>query len=124
MKQLILLFVLIFAIGTVKAQSLHGGQVKPAGDYYIEVVNCSGYLEVYVYAPGMYPLRNSSFYGQVDLFYPDSSCVTEKLFPYSNDRFTAEPKRESFTSCDVIIHAKGLPLRATFTDFVCRLPND
>jgi hypothetical protein len=88
------------------------------------VVNCSGYLEVYLYELDMYPVRNHGLRGEVDFHYLNGSCVTEALSPYSNDGFTAEPELESFVSCEVFIHAPGLSLRAKFDDLVCRLPDD
>lgn len=90
----------------------------------MEVVNCAGYLEVYLYTLDMQSIRNRGFSGQVDFHYGDSSCVTAALYPYSNDSFTAEPEDPSYISCEVFISSKGLSLRANFDDLVCRLPDD
>ena len=115
-------------VSTAKAQNRshtpHGGQLKSTGYYRIEVVDCSGYLEVYLYTIDMRLVRNGGLSGEVDFHYPDSSCLTVPLFRYGNDGFTAEAEKLSYSSCRVFIRGLGLNVHATFDDLVCRRPDN
>lgn len=102
----------------------HNGQLKRAGYYNLEVVDCSGYLEIYIYDMEMNPLRNYGLSGMVDFHYPDSTCASSKLYHYGVDGFTAEPERQLYASCEVFIRGQGINIRAVFKDIVCVRPDE
>lgn len=102
----------------------HNGQLKRVGYYNVEVVDCSGYLEIYLFDTRMNPLRNYGMSGAVDFHYPDSTCVTAKLYHYGVDGFTAHPEQQLYASCEVFLRGHGLNIRAVFKDIVCVRPEE
>lgn len=102
----------------------HGGELLTVGFYRMEAVNCSGYLEVYLYTLDMQQVRNHQLTGQVDFHYGDSSCVTTPLFRYATDAFTAEPDRPDFNRCDIYIHGTGFSVHGHFEQLQCHPPTD
>lgn len=117
-----LIFLISFStFGTAQNTSTapHGGQLKTSGYYRVEVVDCSGYLEVYLYELNMRPVSNYNMTGKVDFHYPDNTCVTSPLFPYGVDSFTAEPEHQLYKSCEVFIQGRSFSVQAKFEDLVC-----
>lgn len=90
----------------------------------MEVVDCSGYLEIYLYDMYMRPIRNYGLNGVADFHYPDSTCATAKLYSYSIDGFTAEPERELYSSVEVFIRGQGVSIRVMFKDIICIRPEE
>ncbi len=109
----------VTSVAQVRNTPPHDGQLKRAGYYNMEVLDCSGYLEIYLYDLNMSPIRNSGLSGWVDFHYPDSTCATSRLYHYSIDGFTAEPERQLYSSCEVFIRGVGVSVQMTFKDLVC-----
>jgi hypothetical protein len=122
--KLLICVLLSFTVAAQEKRPPHNGQIKRAGYYNMEVVDCSGYLEIYVYDLDMVPVRNHGLGGVVDFHYPDSTCMTSKIYSYGIDAFTAEPERELYSSCEVFIRGQGIALTALFKDIVCVRPED
>lgn len=101
-----------------------GGILKQSGYYQVEVVDCLGYLEIYVYNLRMQPIRNHGFSGSVDFYYPDSTCATSQLYHYGVFGFTANPPRERHSSCEIFLQSRGIFIRASFEDLVCTRPDE
>ena len=117
----LLAFILLSSISPAQPENPipHDGQMKRAGYFNIEVVDCSGYLEIYLYDLYMNPIRNSGLSGSVDFHYPDSTCATVQLYHYGIDGFTAEPERQLYSSCEVFIRGRGVSIQLVFKDLVC-----
>lgn len=107
-----------------KQQPPHDGHLKRVGYYNMEVVDCSGYLEIYMYELDMYPIRNHGLSGFVDFHFPDTTCSTSRLHPYGIDGFTAEPERDAYSSCEIFVRLRGVTVSAVFSDLACLRPED
>lgn len=120
--------ILFFSCSALPAQETgkgpHNGQLKRAGYYHLEVVDCADFLEIYLYDTRMNPFRNNGLNGIVDFHYPDSSCATSKLYHYGVDGFTAEAEKQMYSSCEVFIRGRGINIRAVFKDIVCVRPEE
>lgn len=92
----------------------HGGELKKAGVYWMELVDCTSYVQLYLYELDMCPLKNYDISGSVDFYYPGSDCFTSPLYPYGIESFTAEARQPCYTRCRVFVHSRGLSISADF----------
>ena len=128
MKRIALPLLFLILVCTTHAQERkqapHNGYIKRAGYYTVEVVDCFGYLEVYLFEMNMRPVRNYGLEGLADFHYPDSTCTTSRLYPYGTDGFTAQAEREPYSSVDLFIRGRGISIRVMFKDIVCIRPEE
>jgi hypothetical protein len=117
---------LIFWTGITGAQVIqeipHSGQVRKVNTYFIEAVDCAGYLEIYLYDYSMNPIRNFGLKGEVIFTERDNTRTTSRLFPFSIDCFTAAPPQQGYATFLVHITGESLDLKVEFKDVVCRNP--
>lgn len=95
----------------------HGGMLKLAGYYKVELVDCYEYVEVYLYELDLCPVLNSGLSGQIDFHYINGDAATSRLYPYGVDAFTAEVKQHCYTSCSLSLHGVGAAIKAEFNEF-------
>lgn len=100
----------------------HNGFIKQVGYYYLEVVDCYGYLEVYLYDLSKRPVRNYGLQGWVDFHHADSTCSTAALYPYGIDGFTAA-NEQSYLRADIVVRGRGVSVQSTVQAVVCRRPD-
>lgn len=122
----ILIFLLAGSVSFAQEKKAppHNGQLKKAGYYYVEVVDCSGYLEIYLYDLDMYPKSNYGLSGVVKFYYPDSTHSTIPMYSYGMDGFTAEASKESYSRCELFIRGQGIAIQVAFKDLVCLRPEE
>jgi hypothetical protein len=119
MRYALLILTTVFSIVfTARAQDTlrtpHGGRLVTTGFYKVELVECTEYVEVFLYETDLCPINNHGFTGQVEFIYPDRSCINSALYHYGTDGFTAKVEKAFYESCIVIAHTPGLDIRAAF----------
>lgn len=133
MKKSIFLILTVFVLTAfLSAQTSiaapHGGSIKTADNYKVEMVDCYEYVEVYLYELDMCPVLNRGFSGQIDFYFPNNDCYSSKLYYYGVDAFTAEVTQHCYTGCSVNLHGVGVSIKAEFSGFSdadedCKSPN-
>ena len=100
----IIIALLLFAL-TTNAQQLglgpHGGRLKIAGNYKIELLGCENYLEVYVFDIDTEAVNNANIKGNIEFFYRDQATLSYPLVKYGMDGFTAKIPITTFFQCRV-----------------------
>lgn len=114
----IYLFLSIFSITYSFSQdhehkAPHGGSVKSAGDYHIEMVMKDKKMTFYIYDATMKPVKNAGINGNIVLQYEKNSA-TEKLMPESTDHFMVSMKEGHVMSCDVTFTIGAKKVSAKF----------
>ena len=96
----------------------HGGEVKDAGKYHIEMVADmllkEAQVSFYLLKGAMKSVSNEGITGTVQYKYKDESTVTETLKPKGDDGFSAELKRKEPFYCIVAFLIKGKTVSTVF----------
>jgi hypothetical protein len=101
----VLLFFFIFPLHAQQAGlGPHGGRLKPAGNYKIELFGCENYLEVYVFDRDTEAVNNSNISGSVEFFYKEQAILSYPLVRYGMDGFTAKIPLTAFFQCRVSLN--------------------
>lgn len=100
----------------------HKGALASTGDYKIEALGCSEYLEIYVYDKFMEPMLNFGIVGDVVYYKGKEAGTTAKLVNYGNDEFTAKYPEYYFTDFKITIKIKDVTYSARFKN-ECIIPN-
>src|SRR4051812_37856045 len=91
----------------------HGGIVKKADNYFIEMINPEKFLSAYLLDKSMKTISNKGISGDVKFFLPDSSIFDVQLKPSSDDAFTGEGI-PGFYTCKVTFNIFGRSVSAKF----------
>ena len=91
----------------------HGGVVKPAGNYQIEMKNPYGNLYAYLLDVESKPIRNRRVTCNVRYYFPDNTTTDVDLKPFGDDGFTAETTIK-FYSCKITFNLQGKSVSAKF----------
>ncbi len=92
----------------------HGGIVKSAGGYNIEMV--SGYRDIYTYLLDgkQRSLSNEGITCEVCYIFPDSTRITNSLRPYGKDGFSSHTTILKFHSLKITFNVHGKLVSAKF----------
>lgn len=100
-------------------QPPHGGQIKEAGKYHIEMlVNMllkQDKITLYVLKSNLKPVANEGITGTITIKYKDGTTVTDTLFPREDDYFVAPLKKTEPLTCIVKFQIKGKTVSAFFS---------
>lgn len=113
------LLIILVAIFITKSLSQstsapHGGKVKQAGNYNIEMKHADAELYAFLLDNKLNPINNKDVTCDARLYFPDSSTVDVIMIPFGKDGFKAEPASEYFNSCKITFHLSGNNVSAEF----------
>jgi len=122
MKTCIILIIILLGLGNASeaqnpSSAPHGGLLRLAGYYKVELVDCHEYVEAYLYELDLCPILNSGLSGQIDFHYINGDLITSRLYPYGVDAFTAEVKQHCYTGCTVSLQGVGAAIKVEFSGF-------
>lgn len=97
----------------------HGGQMKEAGKYHIEMVANlflkKDKLAFYLFKGNLKPVTNEGISGTITIEYKDGSTVTDTLPAKGDDYFAAQLEKPEPFNCIVKFQVKGKTVSAIFT---------
>jgi hypothetical protein len=107
--------ILLVSLGVFQTTTFgpHGGIVKPAGSYQIEMKNPYGNLYAYLLDVESKPIRNKRITCSVRYYFPDNTTTDVDLKPYGEDGFTTETTIK-FYLCKVTFNLQGKSVSAKF----------
>ena len=92
--KLLFLLLAICLSQLVKAQQKgfgpHGGRLKNAGNYKIELFGCDDHLEIYLFDRDTNAINNNGITGTVEFYFSGSATLVSTLIHYGVDGFTAK----------------------------------
>lgn len=94
--------------------SPHGGVVKTAGDYHIEMVMAGDKISFYVLDANEKTLSNKGVTGNVVLQFEDKTTSTEKLTAEGTEQWKVVPKKKDVMNCIVTFNVNGKSITAKF----------
>jgi hypothetical protein len=111
----IILFVAISQISSNSFQEKgpHGGTIKKAGNYFIEMTNPDKFFYAYLLDKDSHTLSNKGISGDVKFFLPDSSIFEVQLKPSGDNAFSGEGF-PGFYSCKISFNVFGNSVSAKF----------
>jgi hypothetical protein len=74
----------------------HGGRLKTAGTYKIELFGCNDHIEVYLFDRDTNAISNNNVSGSVEFFYSGQATLNCPLVHYGMDGFTAKIPANTF----------------------------
>jgi hypothetical protein len=110
-----MLFVAISLISSKNSQEKgpHGGIVKKADNYFIEMTNPGKFFFAYLLDKNSKTISNKGISGDVKFFLPDSSIFDVQLKPSADDAFTGEGI-PGYSSCKITFNIFGRSISAKF----------
>ncbi len=91
-KVIFLLIILTYAQSMVAQQKgfgPHGGRLKSAGNYKIELFGCDDHLEIYLFDRDTNAINNNGIIGTVEFYFNGSTTLISTIARYGVDGFTA-----------------------------------
>ena len=100
---------LLAATGIAQTDSTgpHGGRLKNAGIYKIELLGCDNYVELYLFDSDTEAINNTNISGEVAFYYSSQSSLYSHLTHYGMDGFTAKIPVNTFSFCKVSLNVNG-----------------
>lgn len=122
MKTKIILFSLLIILALIlislkifqSSDGPHGGTVKQAGEYYIEMKNPGGSLYAFLLDQDRKPLSNTGMTCKAKLFYPDNTSSEAEMGYFAADGFFIESVPRYYTSCMILFNVSGKSVSAEF----------
>jgi hypothetical protein len=100
-------------------QPPHGGQIKEAGKYHIEMlVNMllkQDKITLYLLKSNLKLVANEGITGTITIKYKDGTIVTDTLLSRGDDYFVAQLKKTEPFTCTVKFQVKGKTVSAVFS---------
>lgn len=104
----------LVSLGSTQAEGPHGGIVKKAEGYYIEMKNNPDTsFFAYLLSKKQKTISNQNISGEVQLFFPDSTTLDVKLTPIAGNGFTAKVLT-GFYACKITFHVFEKEVSAQF----------
>ncbi len=92
----------------------HGGVVKDAGRYKIEMKSMPTHFSTYLLDHTTQPISNKGLTCKAKFIFADSTMVDADLIPFGADGFEAKSLVGYFQSCRITFMAKGEAISAVF----------
>lgn len=92
----------------------HGGAVKAAGSYYIEMKNPYEQIFAFLLDRNFKSINNKFISCSVRFYYNDSTSTDMQLEPYEEDGFVSPSTIPNFTNCKVRFFVQGKMVEAKF----------
>jgi len=110
---LFIVFENMIGLDSDQSSGPHGGVVKWAEGYYIEMKSQDKFIYVYLLDNKFKTLENREVSGEVIFFLSNNTTLDVKLKPYMENMFMAEAA-DGFYSCRITLHKAGAYLSAIF----------
>jgi hypothetical protein len=92
----------------------HGGELKPAENFNIELKEAFPNLHCYLLDQKLEPVSNLGVLCEIRFFMPDETTVDLNLKPFLNDGFILESNTIVYNSCRVTFNISGKSVSAKF----------
>lgn len=92
----------------------HGGNVKSAGEYYIEMKHSSFDFYAYLLDKKMKPISNKGISCEAKFVFSDSTLINVPLKPLGEDGFSTKSGAIAFSSCRIFFNVFGVYVSAEF----------
>ena len=92
----------------------HGGIVKPAGAYNIELKSTYPNLYTFLLDKNNKPMRNKGILCEIDFLLSDKTKINSQLTPYMADGFMMELGTFNYSTCKVLYNVYGKTISADF----------
>ena len=92
----------------------HGGTVKRAEGYNIEMKNSHEGIFTFLLDKNLKPINNKGISFRLKLFYPDDINTDSELKPFGEDGFFSESIPKYYSSCEITFHVSGKNISAEF----------
>ena len=92
----------------------HGGRMKQSGRFKIELLGCTGHVEVYLLDNEGQAMSNYDIKGKVNFVFKNKTGPDIPLQAYGRDGFSANIPQSDFFNCIVTIEILSSPITATF----------
>ena len=92
----------------------HGGTVKNAGVYNIELKNSYPIFYVFLLDRNHMPIKNYGITCDAKFIYQDTTSYKKALMPYSDDGFYSEYTSSGFNFCKINFNIRGRIVSAIF----------
>jgi|ERR1700741_235277 len=115
-------FLFFYTVGMIslilsRPQGPHGGVIKKAGDYFIEMKNSETVFNAYLLNQKLEPVNIQNVFGEVKFIFPDSTDMLIQLRQEENDVFVCDPPKGFFT-CKVTFTIIGKSVSAKFVNSI------
>ena len=124
---LFLLCILLFSFRLkVSSDGPHGGTIKSAGNYYIEIKNYKSRLYAFLLDKNVCSMNNLGVSCNAKFLLKDSSSVSFHLKPFWEDAFFARTGTLNFYTVKITFHvSSGETVSAEFrNESICSLANN
>lgn len=116
--ELIFVFTFLVSLGAIsiassKQESPHGGIIKEADGYFIEVKNAAKNFNVYLLNNKMEPIGTKNITGKAQFFFPDSTDLEMNLKPMNDKAFNCVPPPGYYAS-KITFNIMGKTVSARF----------
>lgn len=117
---IVIILLILFAVLTISIYikggktGPHGGVVKKAEKYNIELKTSTQYLYAFLLDEKNNPILNKGISCEACLTFSNDTKITYILLPYKNDGFMMENMSPGFSSCKIIFNVFG---KSEFADF-------
>lgn len=101
-----------FVLSPKQTQGPHGGTLKKAGGYFIEIKNFEKILSVYLLDQKLKPVKIKGITGEVKLIFADNTDMTIPL-KNTEERFTCKLPEGMFF-CKIMFKVNDKPVSATY----------
>lgn len=106
--------IVLLSLDSPPTQGPHGGTVKKAGDFYIEMKNNPDTsFFAYLLNKKLKTVSNKGISAEVKLFFPDSTALDVPLKPVAGNAFTAKII-PGFSTCKITFLVFGKEVSALF----------
>ncbi|MES2285501.1 MAG: hypothetical protein V4547_07420 [Bacteroidota bacterium] len=93
----------------------HGGELKPAENFNIELKEAFPNLHCYLLDQKLLPVSNKGVLCEVRFFLPNETSVDLNLKPFEDDGFILESNTIVYNSCRVTFNMSGKSVSAKFS---------
>jgi hypothetical protein len=112
---LILLALFLISINFIQSPyGPHGGKVKEAGEYNIEMKNVYPNMYTVLLDKDYKPINNKGILCEIHFILPDNTKLNSQLKPFEEDGFTMELGGLNFSTCRVFFNVNGKSISAGF----------
>jgi len=92
----------------------HGGTLKKAENFYIEMRNPYDHFYAFLYNRMMKPVSNKNIFCSVRFYYNDSTSTDMVLEPFEEDGFVSASTVPNYVTCKVMFNVQGKTVEAKF----------
>ena len=92
----------------------HGGNVKNAGPYNIELKNSYPEFFVFLLDKNNTPIKNHNISCEAKFIFPDNTSYISTLIPYGEDGFYAASGSSNYYLCKINFNVSGKSISAIF----------